>query len=247
MINISAENHIATIRLSSPDKRNALTPEMLASLISAIQQIDATDARVILLTGDGPVFCSGFDLSLCEESLDGSIMRALLTGFSDVIQAHRHQPRPVVISAHGAAIAGGCALLGAADFSFTNEDAKLGYPVVRLGISPAVSAPFLRLLVGDGRARERLLDAKLISGKQAAAIGMVTASHSRPPEEIHAIALACAQELADKPPHAISATRRWMNELDALGDSPWHALKVSLSLTGKEEERRLLPLAWKKA
>lgn len=245
MIRVERDGHVAILYLARPDKRNALTPEMLASLVSATAQIHATDARVILLTGEGPAFCAGFDLSLCEAAPDGAVMRALLTGLTHVIQALRDQPRPVVIAAHGAAIAGGCALLGAADFSFTNDDAKLGYPVVRLGISPAVSAPFLRLLVGDGHARERLLYPRLLSGRDAAAIGLVTHALAQPQDVLPA-ARALADELAQKPPHALAATRAWLSEIERLGDSPWKALKASLALTGGSEERRMLPLAWSK-
>jgi methylglutaconyl-CoA hydratase len=243
MIRVVREGPLATITLARPEKRNALTPEMLASLASAVAQADATDARVIVLAGEGPSFCAGFDLTLCKDHHDGAVMRALLTGLSDAIEALRAQPRPVVVAAHGTAVAGGCALLGAADLVLTNDDAKLGYPVVKLGVSPAVSGPFLRLRVGDAPARERMLDTALISGRHAAAIGL--ASRSLPtPDEVLPAALAEARTLADKAPAALAATRRLLAEIENLADSPWRALSTSLSLTGGEEERRLLPQVW---
>jgi enoyl-CoA hydratase len=170
-------------------------------------------------------------------------MRALLTGLSAAIEALRGQPLPVVMAAHGAAIAGGCALLGAADLVYTNDDAKIGYPVVRLGVSPAVSGPFVRLRVGDGVSRERLLDTRLIGGREAAACGLVTRSLATADEVLPA-AMAAARELAGKPVAAMAATRGWLAEIEELGDSPWRALSASLALTGGDEERRMLPVAW---
>ncbi len=244
MIRMETREPVALLTLARPDRRNALTPDMLKRLVEAIESIAATSSRAIVITGDGPVFCSGFDLLLCKESPDGTTMRALLTGLSRAISILRSQPLPVVVAAHGAALAGGCALLGAADLVVTNDDAKLGYPVLKLGISPAVSAPFLRLLAGDGVARERMLDTRLISGREASRVGMAHESLADPAAVLPR-ALTLAAELAAKPQGAIHATRRWLNELQ--GDTRTvaaHALDASLSLTGGDEERTMLPAAW---
>jgi enoyl-CoA hydratase/carnithine racemase len=243
MIKVTIEEGVAVVMLRRAEKRNAMTPEMLGSLVSAVAQVSRSDARAIVVGGEGAAFCAGFDLSLCKDHADGSVMRALLTGLSEAIEALRGQPLPVVMAAHGAAIAGGCALLGAADLVFTNDDAKIGYPVVRLGVSPAVSGPFLRLRVGDGVARERLLETRLIGGREAAACGLVSRSMATAAEVMPA-AMDAARSLAAKPGEAMTATRAWLAEIENLGDSPWRALSASLALTGGVEERELLPAAW---
>lgn len=243
MITVRLEHDVALVMLGRPEKRNAMTPEMLASLVSAVGQVSVTKARAIVLGGEGAAFCAGFDLSLCKDHPEGAVMRSLLTGLSGAIDALRDQPLPVVIAAHGAAIAGGCALLGAGDVVFTNDGAKLGYPVVRLGVSPAVSAPFLRLRVGDGCARERLLDTWLIGGREAERCGLVTTSFATV-EEVLPAAMEAARLLASKPAPSMAATRRWLTEIEGVGGSAWRGLSVSLSLTGGEEERALLPAAW---
>lgn len=243
MIRVELDGAVASVILDRPEKRNALTPDMLASLITGVSQVRATAARVIVLRGEGSVFCAGFDLTLCQGHPDGSVMRSLLSGLSGAIDALRTQPRPVVIAAHGAAVAGGCALLGAGDVVVTNDEAKLGYPVVRLGVSPAVSAPFLRLRTGDGGARERLLDPSLISGKEAARIGLVSRSVATA-DEVAALAMEEARAMAERPPTAIAATRGLIEEIEDAREQAWRALGVSLSLTGRDEERRLLPAVW---
>ena len=242
MIGVEHDGPVACVTLKRPDQRNALTPEMLDALADAARATPASGARALLLAGEGRVFCAGFDLTLCRESPDGSAMRALLTGLSGAIIAMRDLPIPVVLACHGAAIAGGCALLGGADVVVADRGAKLGYPVVRLGVSPAVSAPFLRTAVGDGACRTRLLDTDLIDGVRAHEVGLVhELVGSR--EEVLPRALRVARALAGKPAWAVAATKRWCNEL-APTNGAQRALGVSLSLTGGEEEQTLLRHVW---
>lgn len=242
----SGGGEIATIVLDRADKRNALTPDMLHNLRVAVEHAGHEHhARAVVLRGEGQAFCAGFDLSLCQD--DPLAMRAMLTGLSNTIRALRRCPCPVVIAAHGAAIAGGCALLGGADFVVTDAHAKLGYPVTRLGVSPAVSSPFLRQSVGDGNARARLLDSELIDGRRACAIGLAHECVERE-EDVLARAMGVARAFAAKPPHALHQTKRWLNELDGSLDERAidGALHASLGLTGGEEERELLARMWEK-
>src|SRR5690606_9036453 len=83
-------------------------------------------ARALLLCGEGPVFCAGFDLDTCRGEGGDEALRRLLRGLSGAIAGLRAQERPVVVAAHGAAIAGGCALLGGADVVVADAGAKLG-------------------------------------------------------------------------------------------------------------------------
>ncbi len=241
MIVTGSNGPVFEIALARPEKRNALTPEMLVWLGQAIRALPAS-ARAVLLVGEGAVFCAGFDLTLCKDDPGGSVMRGLLEGLHDCIGALRSLDIPVVIAAQGAAIAGGCALLGGGDVTVTNTEAKLGYPVARLGVSPAVSAPFLRSLAGDGAARKLLLENAIVGGREALRVGLVHECVDSP-EAVRPRALQIATELAAKPVESIAATKRWLREIDQVCGAE-RGLKASLSLVGGEEERRLLPLAW---
>jgi enoyl-CoA hydratase/carnithine racemase len=246
MIWTTFENSIATVALARPEKKNALTPAMLADFNRAIGSVDSA-ARALLVHGEGDAFCSGFDLSLCLDNSDA--LRDLLTGLSVAIASLRNLPIPVVMAVHGAAIAGGCALLGGADIVITHAEAKLGYPVVKLGISPAVSMPFLMPAVGPAAARARALDSSLISGAEALRIGL---AHECLPagsaSEVLPRAIAIAREVAAKPAAGVRATKAWLNELDGTGDPSRAAngLRTSLSLVGSAEERERLAELWKK-
>lgn len=239
MIRLDRDGPLAIVHLDRPERRNALTPAMLADLRVAIGQAD--DAGALVLLGEGTAFCAGFDLNLCRESPGGEVMRALLEGLAQCVGALRCAGPPVVVGVQGAAIAGGCALLAGADFVITHDEARLGYPVLRLGISPAVNAPAFRLAVGDGHAREKLLAPILFDGREAKRIGLAHESLADA-SGVRPRAIELARTLAGKPPEALRATKRWLNEISPA--EPLAALRVSLALAGGEEERRMLPAAW---
>lgn len=243
MITVEALDRILIIRFDRPEKRNALTPAMLTSLISNLDT--AWSAHAIVLSGVGETFCAGFDLALCQE--DATALPALLEGLSRAVRALRAIPAPVVVSAHGAAIAGGCALLSGCDLVVTHPTATLGYPVLRLGISPAVAAPALNLSVGPGSARARLLSGQLITGTEAHHLGL--AHHLvDDSDQAEARAIALARELIAKPRHAMAYTKNFLNKVDdAL--NPAHsplaphfdaALATSRSLSGTPEQQERL-------
>ena len=245
MIRVSHDGPVATITLDRPDRRNALTPDMLGRLAAAIPEA-ARASRCLVLAGAGKVLCAGFDLSLCKDDHSGSVMRSLLTGLSRAVRALREVPVPVVIAAHGAAIAGGCALLGGGDVVITDDQATLGYPVTRMGISPAVSAPFLRLSIGDAACRERLLDSGLISGADAVRLGLAHESLAGA-DDVIPRSLAVAAGLAEKPAGAMAATKSWLNQVSPVGTFADAALGVSLGLAGGPEERSRLAQLWRPA
>ncbi|MBC7773787.1 MAG: enoyl-CoA hydratase/isomerase family protein [Pyrinomonadaceae bacterium] len=244
MILREQQGGVQIVTLDRPHKRNALSAGMLDELRGCLNDALAKSPRAILLRGSGDSFCSGFDLSACRD--DPAVLGDLLTSLFSVISVIRGVPCPVVIAAQGAAIAGGCALLCGADFVVTNTEAKLGYPVVRLGISPAVTAPFLRATVGDARTRELLLEGALINGASAHACGL--ASHCVPTSmEVVPQALAIAQHLAEKPPLAMVATRRWLNELEDTSTAQARSgLNASLSIVGSDEQNERLAKLWAK-
>ncbi|MEO1129412.1 MAG: enoyl-CoA hydratase/isomerase family protein [Planctomycetota bacterium] len=235
---------VAEIILDRPEKRNALTPEMLREIVRAADRCnDDDDVRTIVLRGEGRAFCAGFDLDLCRD--DREVLPALLRELSGAVRALRRTRTPVVCAAHGGAIAGGCALLGGADIVVTDMRAKLGYPVTRLGISPAVTTPALCTSVTGSGARRLLLAPTLVDGQTAQRLGLAHLVVETP-EDVIARAQIEAGKLARKPTGGLQATKAWMNQLDGTADDhPFdRALEVSLSLSGGEEERELLAQFW---
>ena len=233
----------AEIVLSRGEKRNALTPGMLLALRGAFEELgEDGGVGAIALMGEGRSFCAGFDLGLMGE--DSEHLGSMLRGLSEAVLAMRGCAKPVVVGVQGAAVAGGCALVCGADVVVSHGSAKFGYPVTRLGVSPAVSVPTLAGMVGLGAARARALDPGLIDGEGASRVGLVhvlvdSAEDVRPRSQL------TAQKLSSKPGGAVAATKGWMNKVD-----PWFGaesvaagLEASLSLVGGEEERRLIRAA----
>jgi methylglutaconyl-CoA hydratase len=235
---------VGFIVFNRPGRRNALTPAMLEAACCAVEtlQRDAT-VRAIVLAGEGDVFCSGFDMKLVHQH--AGKLGELLVGLSRLVRLLRGSALPVVAAAHGAAVAGGCALLGGADVVVTDRQASLGYPVVKLGISPAVSSPTLVASMTFGAARARLLDPQLVDGERATALGLAHICCDIR-EDVIPRATREARALAAKPGTAIAATKALLNSLDATTDPFTHdrALAASLVLVGTPEQRKLIAALW---
>ena len=244
LVKIELIDQVGVISLNRPDKRNAMVPAMLDQLNAAVLDT-VTKAQALVLVGEGSVFCAGFDLKQCANDPSGELMRALLTGLSTCVRSMRAIEIPVVLGVRGAAVAGGCALLGGADVVIADEQAKLGYPVVKIGVSPAVSAAFMLASITPGAVRSRLIDTKLLSGIEAKQIGLVHETVDDP-DGVRSRAIELANTLASKPGSGVRATKQWLNEICApMSDRAQDGLDVSLSLTGSQEEQERLAALWR--
>ncbi len=244
MIQVEYQDQIAIVSLNRPDKHNALVPAMLEQLDRALKDC-AHKACAVVLVGEGKSFCAGFDLKMCADDPGGETMRSLLCGLSTVVRTMRAMEIPVVLGVHGAAVAGGCALLGGADIVVAHAQAKLGYPVVKIGVSPAVSAAFMMASIAAGPVRTRLLDTELISGHDALHIGLVheiVEQHA----DLRKRTTEVAQMLTRKPGSGIQATKAWLNEItQSMTNNAQRGLEASLALTGLPEEQERLAKLWK--
>ena len=242
IIHIVEQQGIRVLELNDPDRRNALTVELLDRLIDELVAVAGrTDIDAVLLRGRGPCFCAGFDLQAVVD--DPMLLDPLIERLSRAVRAMRRLPQTVVIAAHGAAIAGGCALLTGADAVFIDDGTTAGYPVHPLGVSPAVTTPTLRQRIGDGPARELLLGGRLVRGRALLELGIATHWSEG---DLQADALAWTQDAAARSSNAMRTTKRWLNELDgsdrdASFDGP---VNDSRTLTGGDEAIEMLAAFW---
>jgi enoyl-CoA hydratase/carnithine racemase len=207
---------VARIGLDDPQRRNALGMEMFDALDGAIAAVRSSEASVLLLHGRGRAFCAGFDLSAAER--DPAIVADFIERLGELVMSLRRLPQVVVGAVHGAAIAGGCALVSACDVVVVSATAKLGYPVHRLGLSPAVSAATLMQAIGAGAARALMLGGQLIDGSAARRLGL--AGVLVPTDEgVLPEAQALCEAVAGHGPHALRVTKSWLNELDGSHDA----------------------------
>ena len=242
-VHTTTEHGVTRITLNNPEKRNALGIEMFDAIDSAIDSIDA-NAKCVLLSGEGSVFCSGFDMKACAENV--SILGTYIKRLSVLIRALRRLHCPVVVAAHGAAIAGGCAVLTGCDFMVGSVEGKYGYPVHRIGISPAVTIPTLFQKLGQGRARALVMSGETLNGSSAFRSGLLTHLEENDEQVAHR-ALEIAQSLAEKPPVALQATKRWLNVLDGSLDNDRFDKPANDSASSiGNQTQKLLSVLWKK-
>lgn len=240
MVELTIDNAVAVLTLNDPARRNVLGIRMFDAIDAAVHGLPAcAEVQVLLIRGNGAAFCAGFDLAAIVA--DASQLATFIERLRDLLRTLRRLPQVVVAAVHGAAIAGGCALLSACDFVVVAPDARLGYPVHRLGVSPAVSIHTLAQAIGAGPARALLMSGELISGTHARGLGLAT-HVARDEASLDEQARALAAGLARKPRHALRVTKAWLNELDgSLDDVRFdEPASGSMQLARHEETLRLL-------
>lgn len=178
LVGLSVDGPIGVITLQRPDKRNALSAEMVSALADAIARVrDDASVRVVVLRGDGPAFCAGADLAYLQQISRNSPMENLAdsTHLMTTMQSIVDLPKPVIAMVHGPAIAGGCGLATVCDLVIAGrERAQFGYSEVRIGFIPAIVMVYLLRKVGDTQARRLVLTAENINAEEAVRIGLIT-------------------------------------------------------------------------
>jgi methylglutaconyl-CoA hydratase len=214
---------ITVLTLNRPERRNALTLELLTQLSAALRTAsDDSQTRVIILRGAGAAFCTGLDLKEAADQTKAHataemVARTLIT----VSQTHL----VTIAAVHGAAVAGGAGIMSACDFVVAAERTKIGYPEVRRGLVAGLVMTFLRRQVGERNMRELLLGAELIETERAKQIGLV--NRVVPQANVMSEAMSFAKSVLQGAPGAVTQTKRLIEELW------WRAVKEDVDLALK--------------
>jgi len=208
---ILERGRVVVITLNRPDRRNALSVDMLAALREALEQTTADpDARCILLRGEGKHFCAGADFTdISAGAAEGARYGG---GFEALLRAIEEHPLPVICQVQGAALGAGCQVLAAADLSVAAEDAQIGIPSPRIGILLDLEK-IQRMIdaVGAPRVREMLLTGRALSGVEAAAWGLVT--KAVPPGEVSSASRDLAELVASNAPISVRGSKAAIREI----------------------------------
>jgi methylglutaconyl-CoA hydratase len=175
-IQLEHEGKVATITLNRPDKRNAISFELIDDLLRALGEVSKSDAVVLILTGAGKAFCSGMDLDNLKALL-GRTPEQNLEDSRIMVQLFRSLyefPKVTIAAVNGPAIAGGTGLALLCDFTLAVPDAKFGYTEVRIGFVPAIVSTFLMRQVGEKIARDLLLTGRLFGAEEALRLGLIS-------------------------------------------------------------------------
>src|SRR5271154_3731412 len=211
-IQLAYDSGIATITLNRPDKRNAISFELIDDLLRALDEVAKSDAIVLILTGAGKAFCSGLDLDNLKALL-GSSPEQNLQDSQTMVRLFRSLyefPKVTIAAVNGAAIAGGTGLALLCDFTLAVPEAKFGYTEVRIGFVPAIVSTFLLRQTGEKYARDLLLTGRIIGAEEASRMGLVNEIVA--PEKLMARARELASLLMENSPASLRATKKLLNE-----------------------------------
>lgn len=176
LVKYTVGNRIAYITLNRPEKRNALNPELVSSLMDAFTRaIRTDDVKVIVLNASGEVFSAGADLAYLQQLQSNSYAENVAdsAALKDLFYAIYTSPKAVIAQVEGHAIAGGCGLASVCDIVFSVPEARFGYTEVKIGFIPALVACFLVRKTGEARTKELLLSGELIDAATASAYGLI--------------------------------------------------------------------------
>jgi methylglutaconyl-CoA hydratase len=212
-LKLQTSGDIATITLSRPEKRNAISTEMMNDLMGALSEIETSPSRVAILTGEGKAFSSGMDLAalktLATQSPEENLEDA--RRFARLLRRIWSFPKPTIAAVNGAAIAGGCGIATLCDFTLAAPEATFGYPEVRIGFLPANVAVFLMRQIAEKHARDLLLTGRIIDAAEAQRMGLVNQIVLG--AELMAAALTLAEALLASSPTSLLKTKKLMCDI----------------------------------
>lgn len=226
LVTVEVDSGVADVRLNRPEKYNALSGEMFQAIIDAGERLaDARDVRAVVLSGNGPGFCAGLDMTsfqgMADAAESGQELGAGLLDRDTRPENHAQRPAyiwktlpmPVIAALHGVAYGGGCQIALGADIRFASPDVKMSVMEIKWGIIPDMSlTQTLRDVVRLDVAKELTFTGRILNADDARSLGLVTHVVDDPLES----ALALAREIVGKNPHAVRAGK-------ALLEQSWHA------------------------
>ena len=201
-LKFESEGGIGIIILNRPEKRNALSLELLQELSVLLTSISENkETRVVIIKGEGKVFCAGHDISqLINHEM--TFYKAIFDTCVEVMEKIQHLPQPVIAQVHGVATAAGCQLVAACDLAVAEEDTLFGTPGVKVGLFCTTPAVPLVRAIGRKRALDMLLTGRMISAKEAEQYGLI--NKVVPGDQLTAETTALARRIAEASPLTLS-------------------------------------------
>ncbi len=213
-VQLAEAGGVATITLNRPEKRNAISFELIDDLTAALEAARESAAQVVMVTGAGKAFCSGMDLeSLKTLSAAGRSYEDNLKDSQTMARLFRtiyDFPKPTIAAVNGPAIAGGTGIATACDFTLASTEAKFGYTEVRIGFIPAIVSSLLKRQVGEKHARDLLLTGRIFGAEEAFRMGLV--NEVLEPEKLMPRARELAAALMENSPTSVRLTKSLLSE-----------------------------------
>jgi methylglutaconyl-CoA hydratase len=207
-VQLSYDASIATITLNRPDKRNAISFDLIDDLRHALDEVEKSPALVLILTGAGKAFCAGLDLENLKALLGNSPEQNLKDAhtMAGLFRRLYEFPKVTIAAVNGPAIAGGTGLALLCDFTLAVPEASFGYTEVRIGFVPAIVATFLLRQISEKQARDLLLTGRIFNADEAHRIGLI--SEVVPADKLWQRVRELAARLLENSPASLRLTKR---------------------------------------
>ncbi|MCZ4261841.1 crotonase/enoyl-CoA hydratase family protein [Limimaricola sp. G21655-S1] len=166
---------VLTVTLNAPERRNALSARMMDEL-TALARAEGAQARAVVLRGAGEVFCAGGDLTWMQAQIraDREGRRAEARRLAGMLDALNTMSSPLIGRVHGGAYGGGVGMACICDVVVAEEGTRFGFTETKLGIIPATISPYVLARMGEGRARQVFMSARLFGAEEAVRLGIAT-------------------------------------------------------------------------
>jgi methylglutaconyl-CoA hydratase len=236
-IRVDIAGAVGRVSLARPEKRNALDSQCVHELVDALMEFEGDDAvRAVLLKADGDDFCGGIDLDALATMIDAPVEahQRDAADLGRVFTTMRGMQKPIVAAVQGSAIAGGCGLATACDVVLARDDAKFGYPEVRIGFIPAMVMNMLRRSVGEKHAFDLVASGRTINAQEAERIGLV--SRVLPAAAFDAEVERYVLGLASSPMSSMGLTKRLFYRLDLLSFKDGIAEGIEANVEARQTE-----------
>ncbi|MFV3371286.1 enoyl-CoA hydratase/isomerase family protein [Pseudomonas sp. NY15435] len=208
-IELSIDNGLATLVMARPERKNALTQQMFAELLDALNGLRRNpEVKAVLFTGAGSDFCSGGDIGNMQgDYIEAAAVRRRMEENNRLLMAMVDFDKPIIAAVDGAAYGAGFSIALAADFLIASERARFCMSFARLGLGPDLGASYtLPRAVGLQKAREIIFSAREVSAQEALQLGIALEVH--PAETFRARAEELARAMANLSPTGFSMTKR---------------------------------------
>jgi enoyl-CoA hydratase/carnithine racemase len=219
-VHLAVADGVATISLNRPDRHNAIDDETYEKLQEVWWRVQGDDgARVLVLRGEGPSFCSGRDTAQLGHRPPGESDLSFVRRHQRFRSAQLESPKPVIAALRGHVLGGGLEMALSADLRIAASDVRMGFPEIHYGLmTDTGGSPLTTMLAGPSRAKWLLMTGRPIGPDQAVDWGLV--DEVVVPEELDGRAAALAAELADKPTAALAMIKQavdgmWQGRLHA--------------------------------
>lgn len=236
MLTITSDGPVIRVTLNRPEVRNAFNEQLIAELTQWAESVTVGDGRAAVLSGAGKVFCAGADLTWMSKmvgySREDNVRDA--REMARMFEALDRLPIPLIGRIHGAALGGGAGLAAVCDIVVAAEDAIFGFTEVKLGILPAVIAPYALAKIGRSAARELFLTGARFSAERAREIGLVHAVGET--AELDRMVAKYVNDLLTSGPEAVSAAKRMIARVMA-----WREGDIAELTASTIAERRISP------